>query len=51
MRIAVFGTGGVGGYFGGRQGVKPTVHTFIYQSLLPCELEARGKAAPRPGPG
>jgi len=26
-------------------GVEPTVHTFIYQSLLPCELRARGKAS------
>lgn len=25
--------------------VEPTVLTFIYQSLLPCELQARGKAA------
>jgi 2-dehydropantoate 2-reductase len=32
-------------------GVEPPVHTFIYQSLLPCELRARGKAAPSAGPG
>jgi 2-dehydropantoate 2-reductase len=32
-------------------GVEPAVHTFIYHSLLPCELRARGKAAPSAGPG
>jgi len=36
---------------GREAGVEPTVHTFIYHSLLPAELHARGKATPRPGTG
>ena len=32
-------------------GVAPTLYTFIYHSLLPCELQARGKAAVRPCAG
>lgn len=30
-------------------GVEPTVHRFIYYSLLPCELQARDKAPARHG--
>ena len=56
MRIAIFGTGGVGGYFGGRLaqtgaavrlgqavGVATPLNTFIYNSLLPLELKAKGQ--------
>ncbi len=40
---------GVVGRTGREGGVEPTVHRFIYHSLLPCELQARGKAPARPG--
>ena len=49
MKFAIFGTGGVGGYFGGHPGqmgaldVSTPTHEFIYASLLPMELKARGK--------
>jgi len=56
MKIAIIGAGGVGGYFGERLAqtgalvrmgraldVSTPTHEFIYASLLPMELKARGK--------
>jgi len=54
MKFAIFGTGGVGGYFGvshkqacwyawGALDVSTPTHEFIYASLLPMELKAHGK--------
>ncbi len=56
MQIAILGAGSVGGYFGGRLsqvgavvrfGQEADVATpqlkFIYRSLLPMELRARGQ--------
>ena len=55
MKIAIIGTGGVGGYFGGKlaqngtvvslgkkHGVKTPVNKYIYNCILPMELKARG---------
>jgi ketopantoate reductase len=45
MKIAVFGAGGVGGYFGGRlgekYGVATPVNRFVYNCILPMEIKAR----------
>ena len=48
MKIAIYGDGGVGGYYGGRlaqagEDVVFIAHEFIYHSLLPSERKARGE--------
>jgi ketopantoate reductase len=48
LKIGIVGTGGVGGYFGGKLAKKHLIATpineFIYNCILPMEIKARRKA-------